>query len=320
MDAIGGYFDLELRRGKHFHENALRLNTARNCFEYVLRARKYSKVYMPYYTCEVMFQPLEKLSVQYECYHIDFNFELTELPILKSDEAILYTNYFALKQKYIQQLVRHYGNRLIIDNAQAFYAKPVEGIDTFYSARKFFGVPDGAYLYTECILDEDFEQDISIDRMLHLLKRIEFSAEAGYQDFRMADNSLDNQPIRWMSKLTEALLCNIDYVTVAERRIRNFKFIHEFLKNKNSISDLWLGDNDVPLCYPYRTENKYTRGVLLKNKIYTPIYWQNVIDDYNCLNNEALVSKEIIPIPVDQRYTEINLENILKYECSRQNY
>lgn len=42
--AIGGYFELELRKGEHYHKNALRLNTARNCFEYVLLVRKYTKV------------------------------------------------------------------------------------------------------------------------------------------------------------------------------------------------------------------------------------------------------------------------------------
>lgn len=43
MDAIGGYFELELRKGEHYHKDALRLNTARNCFEYILLARKYKK-------------------------------------------------------------------------------------------------------------------------------------------------------------------------------------------------------------------------------------------------------------------------------------
>ncbi len=33
--AIGGYFGLELRHGEHYHKDAIRLNTARNCFEFV---------------------------------------------------------------------------------------------------------------------------------------------------------------------------------------------------------------------------------------------------------------------------------------------
>ena len=47
MEAIGGYFELELRKGGHYHKKALKLNTARNCFEYVLHVRHYCKVYLP---------------------------------------------------------------------------------------------------------------------------------------------------------------------------------------------------------------------------------------------------------------------------------
>ena len=43
MSAIGGYFELELRKGEHYHKEALRLNTARNSFEYILRARGYKR-------------------------------------------------------------------------------------------------------------------------------------------------------------------------------------------------------------------------------------------------------------------------------------
>ena len=59
-EAIGGYFELELSKGEHYHKGALRLNTARNCLEYIMLARKYAKIYIPYYTCEVMLQPFHK--------------------------------------------------------------------------------------------------------------------------------------------------------------------------------------------------------------------------------------------------------------------
>ena len=44
-----------------------------------------------------------------------------------------------------------------------FYAKPIHGNDTFYTCRKFFGVPDGAYLYTDKLLDEEFSKNNFID-------------------------------------------------------------------------------------------------------------------------------------------------------------
>ena len=138
IDAIGGYPELELRKGEHYHKNALRLNTARNCFEYVLRTRKYTKVYIPYYTCEVMLEPLEKCNVGYEFYHINELLEPVGIVQLQPTEAFLYTNYYGLKQQCVKKLAQTYGKQLIVDNAQAFFAEPLNGIDTFYSARKFY--------------------------------------------------------------------------------------------------------------------------------------------------------------------------------------
>jgi len=43
MNAIGGYFELELPYGEEYHKNAIRLNTCRNAFEYILIAKSYKR-------------------------------------------------------------------------------------------------------------------------------------------------------------------------------------------------------------------------------------------------------------------------------------
>lgn len=308
MTAIGGYFELELNKGEHYHKNALKLNTARNCFEYILRARGYKRIYMPYYTCEVMFQPLDKLKIEYVYYHINEQFEIVELPILKDGEAILYTNYFALKQTYVETLSIQYGNRLIVDNAQAFYAPRIEGIDTFYSARKFFGVPDGAYLYTDCLMNEELDQDISYDRAVHLLKRIDLSAEDGYEDFRKADDSLDNKPIRLMSKLTERIMSGIDYNATALQRRKNYTFLHTSLGSQNNLQ-LSLENEAVPMVYPFLSTITGLRENLIKNRIFVAKYWGNICRQKD--NIEFVFANELIPIPIDQRYAESDINNII---------
>jgi hypothetical protein len=70
MQPIGGYFGLEIPQGEEYHKHAIKLNTGRNCLEYILKARGYKKVYLPYYTCEVVLEPFKKLGVDYEFYHI----------------------------------------------------------------------------------------------------------------------------------------------------------------------------------------------------------------------------------------------------------
>lgn len=301
MNPIGGYFELELRKGGHYHQDALRLNTARNGFEYVLRARQYAKVYLPYYTCEVLLEPISKLGIDHEFYTVNEDLEPVELPVLKESEAFLYTNYFGLKQTCVKRLAEIYGDKLVVDNAQAFFAEPIQGIDTFYSARKFFGVPDGAYLYTDKMLEQELEQDISHERMAHLLKRIDLGAEAGYQDFCRNDDSLCNQPMKRMSRLTESILGGIDYELAKQSRRMNYVFLDKALKESNLIH--WqLDDEAVPMVYPYRTDDPSLRQKLIANKVFVATYWPNVSEWTSHGMMERVLADRLIPIPCDQRY------------------
>lgn len=308
--AIGGYFGLELRHGEHYHKDAIRLNTARNCFEYVLRSRQYAKVYIPYYTCEVMLEPLNKLGVQYEFYSINGRLEPVVLPNLKENEAFLYTNYYGLKQDCVLKLASCFGNRLIVDNAQAFYAKPIHGIDTFYSARKFFGVADGAYLYTDKLLEEEFPQDESFDRMSHLLKRVDASAEFGFSDFRANDESLIGQPIMSMSNLTAAILESIDYDNAAKQRRENFLLLDSVLGGQNKIR-FELNSDAVPMVYPYWTKDDSLRKKLIENKIFVATYWPNVCQWCQKGNMEQEFVSDLLPLPIDQRYGKQDMENVV---------
>lgn len=301
MDAIGGYFELELRHGEHYHKDAIRLNTARNCFEYVLIARKYRKVYIPYYTCEVMLQPLRRQHVEYAFYSIDWNLEPTGTFRLEDGEAFLYTNYFGLKQDCVERLAKVYGSRLIVDNAQAFYAPRIEGIDTFYSPRKFFGVPDGGYLYTDCRLEVELPQDTSYERMAHLLIRADKDAEAGYSAFRENEDKLDNAPVMRMSKLTEKLLMSIDYYTIAQTRKKNYQYLDSFLKDKNKFP-IKADTEDTPMAYPFLSDANGVKKRLIHHRIYIPAYWPNIPNWCEKSSIELILADNILAFPIDQRY------------------
>lgn len=310
MEPIGGYFELELSKGGHYHKDAIKLNTARNCFEYVLRVRHYSKVYIPYYTCEVILEPLKKLGINYEFYHINELMEPVSFPELSGVEAFLYTNYFGLKQGCVKLLAKRFGNHLIVDNAQSFYAEPIQGIDTFYSARKYFGVPDGAYLYSEIQLEEDWEQDVSYERMLHLLKRIDLEPELGYQDFCFNEGRLCYQGIKTMSKLTERVLNGVDYDSTRQIRCRNFLFLDNVLKDSNLVH--WdLEDDTVPMVYPYLTDDMSLRKKLIENRVFVATYWPNVMKWCDVNDLESYLAQHLVFLPVDQRYTLKDMKTII---------
>ena len=310
MDAIGGYFSLELPQREEYHKNAIRLNTGRNCLEYILRVRGYKKVYVPYYTCEAVMDPINKLGIPYEFYHIDIHFEIRDRFTLKEGEALLYTNYFGLKQRYVDQLAVKVGARLIVDNTQAFYAKPIPGIDTFYTCRKFFGVPDGAYLYCDKVLKEEIEQDYSYDRVAHLVKRIDLCAEEGFKDFRRVDDGLDNQPIRKMSNLTQRMMLGIDYEAVAQQRRANYQLLHEVLGKENNL-ELHLEDDAVPMVYPYLVSLNSLREKLIENKIFVARYWPNVLAWSSEESIDYLLAYQMQPLPIDQRYGANEMSSII---------
>lgn len=309
MKSIGGYFELELPQGTEYHSQAIALNTGRNALEYILRVRGYKRVYLPYYSCEVLLEPFKKLGVEYTLYHINANLEADLQPSLNSDEAILCINYFGLKQDHVNALAQRYGKQLIVDNTQAFYARPIDGIDTFYSCRKFFGVPDGAYLYCDKELDAELEQDYSWERMTHLLKRIDVSAEAAYADFREQSEKLKNNPIRKMSNLTHRIMASIDYDGVAGRRRQNYQLLDEAIGNKNGIA-LPLSADAVPMVYPFLTTDQQLRQRLIDNKVYIATYWPNVLDWINTDSTEYTLTTQLLPLPIDQRYGEGDLKRM----------
>ena len=307
--AIGGYIGLELRQGTHYHANALPLNTGRNCFEYILKLRGYKHVLLPYYTCEVMLEPLRKLGISYSFYAIDPGLEPATLPVLHDKEAFVYTNYYGLKQHAVEQLAKHYGPRLIVDNSQAFFAPRINGIDTFYTARKFFGVADGAYVYADTPLDIELPRDESCSRMSHLLTRIDTCAESGYGDYLLHEEQLCNQPIKSMSRLTEHILCSIDYEQVRQRRITNYMVLERALYGSNKLS--LDASESVPMVYPYWTENGDTlRDELRQRRIYIAKYWKNVLD-WNSPALEQSLANDLLALPVDQRYTPADIETII---------
>lgn len=310
MKALGGYFELELNKRKEYHQDAIRLNTGRNAFEYILLSNSYGKVYLPFFTCDVLLEPLIKNQIEYQFYNIDENFEpLFDYDLIQNEEVFLFTNYFGLKDSFIKSLVDKKKN-LIIDNSQSFFSKPFEGIDTFYSPRKFFGVSDGAYLYTDKKLSTTFEKDMSYERFSHLLKRIDCNAESGYKDFTFNDENLSMQDIKFMSNLTEELLSSIDYEKIAYKRIQNFNLLHQKLKESNRFK-FNITNFEVPMVYPYWSDNLNLKDKLVENKIYTASYWPNVENWCKINDLEYRLFNEVVYLPIDQRYGELEMKLII---------
>ena len=101
MKPIGGFLDLELNRGKgHPYHETIALSTGRSCFFFILQKLQPTRVYLPYYICDALLQPLIALGIQFNFYSLDISLELENPPnLINKTELIVYVNYFGLKKR-----------------------------------------------------------------------------------------------------------------------------------------------------------------------------------------------------------------------------
>ena len=314
MKEIGGYFELELKSyNTSFHSSGIFLNSGKNALEFILSSiPTISKLWIPYFTCDVVLEPIKKLNIPYEFYHINEKLEITLDIQLNPDEYLLVTNYFGIKDGYITQLAKKYSSQLIVDNAQALYAKPLDGIKTIYSPRKFVGIPDGgiAYSYEDDKIDY-LEREVSFDRCSHLLKRIDLGASLGYNDFKINGNRLAEQPIKRISNLSYHLFKSINFNEIKVIRNNNFQILHGALGSTNILTIPDINKFSCPLVYPYYSKEYNLKKKLIENKIFVATYWPNVLDWCEERDLEYKLASQIIPLPIDQRYARMDMEKII---------
>ena len=300
MNEYGGYIEFETFHGKLLHEDAIALNCGRNALAYLCKAKDIKKLYLPYFLCSSVPDLCKKINVKWSSYSINEHFQPVFDQQLHDGEWLYIVNFYGqLSNEYLQILKEKYG-RIIIDNAQSYFQMPIEGADTLYTARKYFGVADGAFLYTDTKLKEEIPIDESFERMHFLLGRYERSANEFYGEYVSNNKMFAAEPVKQMSYLTRNILCGIDYERIAEQRQNNFEFLDKALC---TINQLQVKTVYGAFMYPLLIENgAVVRKVLQKEKIYIPTLWPYVLDNCESDSLEYHLAADILPIPIDQRY------------------
>lgn len=315
IKAIGGYFELadaDYECGKMPVEG-IALNTCRNALEYIiLQLADVKRIFVPYYTCEAVIEPLKRLPIKYEFYHINEQLEVAEKQVLGEGDYLIANNYFGIKDTYIAELVEKYGDRLIVDNAQALFAPELPNIKAAYSTRKYVGVADGGFAVgVSATCTADYEQDNSLEHDSHLYIRKGKGAEAGFKDYQANECKLDNQPIRKMSPQTKTLLSQIDYASIIEKRRQNYLYLSKVLNGTNQFQLPSIDSFTCPMVYPFMTDDDSLRGRLIRNKVFVARYWPNVLEWCSEDEIEYKLATQIIPLPIDQRYSEEDMNKII---------
>lgn len=313
---IGSFIELQFAKGKEFYDathNIARLNSGRAAIWHALRVTGCKSIWLPYYQCDTVRDFLMRKNVNIKYYHIDKEFNPIDLKQGKN-EAVLLVNYYGISSKErMESMARQYCN-VIIDNSQAFFAEPLKDCMNVYSARKFVGAPDGAYVIGEGAEQylEEYQQGYSSDTSLFLLQRIEYGCEGKTYASRMTNEKrIDNEDILKMSALTTQILKGTDYEFIIEKRKENFQTALELFDDINLLDVCKYYNSDcVPMVYPLVVEDDGLLHKLLEAKHFQGHWWSYLLDEMEGNDFEYWISKYIIPITIDQRYGRKELEYI----------
>jgi hypothetical protein len=301
--AIGGFLQLALNEGDLFHEGASSFNTGRNALRHLLAFTSCRRLHLPDYLCPDLFDALRMDGIELLFLELDHDLELVRIPPMEEHDRLLYVDYFGIKRAYCEHLAEKVGaESLIIDATHSYYTLPIPGVATIYSARKFHGVGDGAFLYTPHPLPRPAEREEGRGLSQHLMGRLEKGPESFFPVYQDAEEALSGLPVRQMSALSEALLRNIDETASRTRRLENFSCLHSLLSELNGHA--FTPPRDCPpIAYPFlHPEGERLRARLIEQRIYVPTFWRGVLDMVAPNSAAATWTRNLVPLPIDPRY------------------
>lgn len=314
QDMMGGFFGLELPEYNNFpfteSEFCAFTNSGRTALACILdNMPSPRRLYIPRYICHTLEEPLTGFSTEtYGC-RADLS------PILPDDaqkeDVIILVDYFGLTAQHVRDAAAQFPGQVIVDATTALFRKPGEQFPTFYSPRKFVGVPDGGVACAPFPLMRRPEETASSSATaLHLLQRIESGALSAATSAQQAENVLCGTRLA-MSPLTHRLLCSIDFQTVSQKRLSNYRTLHRALASLNRLK-LPEHPDTAPMYYPFVCGIPGMRDDLIDAGVALPLFWEEVIDTTPAHSTENTLSRTLLPLPIDQRYDENDMQHLLR--------
>lgn len=307
----GGFLPLELNCGTEYFQkygnNVFKLNSVKAAFAYILAGMKDKTLYIPYYYCPSTTKFLCEYHNHVKYYHIDNNFYPLDVED-SEDNIIILVDYFGICHSIIANKIKEFKKSVIfVDNAHNFFTAPImqRKIFNFYSARKFFGVPDGSYVISKELNTITQEYSESFNYAGYLLKAYELGTNSVYKEKGQVNKILDDN-IGFMSKLSVGLLKNVNYDYVYRKRIDNFAIMND---NFLDINKMEIMDCLPSYVFPLLLKNgNIIKKMLIDKKIYVSTLWNTCkLNDF-----EKNLSDYCLFLPIDQRYDRSDMLYIIE--------
>jgi len=306
MTAIGGFLPLEVPPvlvAEPYHAGAVALASGRACWHVVLRVSRPRRVLIPFFVCDAVLQPLAATGTAFEFYAIDRSFRpAAAAPEPNDGDLILIVNYFGVLTSFVDDRVRRQPSGVAVDDTQAFFRRGSSAAWSFNSARKFFGVPDGAFLYGPAHDLGDLPASDVAD-CDHLLARLAGDDGEAWEQFKRHEARIGIEP-RAISAISTRLLAAVDMARVRRQREQNFSALHARLRTLNTIAlPLDAVDGDGPMCYPFLPAVDVDRRALNRLGVFVPTFWPEIDARADRgFDWERQVAARLLPLPIDHRY------------------
>jgi hypothetical protein len=320
---IGGFLAFELPPPRApYHGAALALASGRGCLAYVLEVVRPRRVHVPFWVCDAVLAAVDAAGIARSFYRLTP--ELLPPPELRGaagrGEMVLCVNYFGLREPAMAAWARALAARCVIDDTHAFFRRGYAGAWSFNSARKFLGVPDGAYLYpcrqaTRGGALPDRALPVNEDvRWEHLVNRLAGRQELAFRQYRASERRVTSRPMR-MSPLSAAIVAASDLDRVRRARRDNFRRVHERLGARNRLAAVRAIDGlggQVPYCYPFLPERPVDRQRLHERGVFVPTLWPEVPGrPGGAFELERDLAERLLPLPIDQRYGAAEIDDMI---------
>ncbi|SHK01278.1 DegT/DnrJ/EryC1/StrS family aminotransferase [Tepidibacter formicigenes] len=283
-------------------------------------------ILMPNHLCPTILYSLHEKNIKYIFYKInkDLSIDLKSLEEKisnKNIKAIYIINYFGFYHnrktiEFLKKMREKYNFKIIEDAVQMLWFKNNNFIGdyVFNSYRKFVPI-DGSILLSKNnrIYKETKDKYYELINKGRSEKKLYIDYEIGNEEnylntFKEAEKFYYKRKEAYgMNIISKKLLSSLDIEYIKKKRQENYKYLYEKIKKIEFIETIFdinkINDN-IPLGFPVYIKNNNRdkiRKLLMNNKIYCPIHWN--------INNE--IGKNILTIPIDQRYDFKDMDRVI---------
>lgn len=304
-------------------------------------------VLLPSYLCHTIIQPFLELGIDVDFYPVgeDLIIDARDVAgrIGRNTLAVLTLQYFGFQQDpaLTRNLLAEFPGIFLIDDRTHALLSDLANPDRYatgaivvYSARKWAPFPDlGIVQWPEGVgargaeeprvLDAGYDLAFSSTRFTALLMRtlfMTFPCEVfrrwSFVRVQQSDRILDRRCVlRSASPVSQLLWRMWNWRQSWDARRSNFQYLLErWPRRAGTPLFRVLGDGICPLGFPVRTSNRCSlKDQLIRHQVYPPIHWllPKQVDPGEFVDSARLADEELT-IPIDQRYSLADMEQILE--------